>query len=93
MKINFFKKWWFWVIVVIVVGVVGNVIELTENKNYTFTTNEKEIEGETDIWKERRKLDRECSIEKEVEMLRQCNFTDVECLYSYHKFSVIIAVK
>ncbi|MGN0178713.1 MAG: class I SAM-dependent methyltransferase [Monoglobaceae bacterium] len=45
------------------------------------------------LWKERRKLDRECSVEKEVEMLRQCNFTDVKCLYSYHKFSVIMAVK
>lgn len=46
-----------------------------------------------ELWKERRKLDRECSVEKEVEMLHQCNFSDVKCLYSYHKFSVIMAVK
>lgn len=46
-----------------------------------------------ELWKERRKLDRECSVEKEMEMLHQCTFTDVKCLYSYHKFSVVIAVK
>ena len=45
------------------------------------------------LWQERRKLDRECTVEKEVEMLRQCNYADVKCLYSYHKFSVIMAVK
>ncbi len=45
------------------------------------------------LWKERRKLDKECSVEKEIEMLRACSFTEVKCLYSYHKFSVIVAVK
>ena len=45
------------------------------------------------LWRERRKLDRECSVEKEVEMLQQCNFSIVKCVYSYHKFSVIVAVK
>ena len=44
-------------------------------------------------WKERRSFDKECSVEKEVEMLYQCSFSSVKCLYSYHKFSVIIAVK
>lgn len=44
-------------------------------------------------WKERKRLDKECSVEKEVEMLYQCSFLNVQCLYSYHKFSVIIAVK
>lgn len=46
-----------------------------------------------ELWKERRKLDRECTVEEEVKMLHQCTFADVKCLYSYHKFSVIIAVK
>lgn len=45
------------------------------------------------LWRERRKLDKECSVEKEVEMLQQCNFRIVKCVYSYHKFSVIVAVK
>ena len=39
------------------------------------------------------KLDKECSVEEEIEMLKKCGFSDVKCLYSYHKFSVIVAVK
>jgi len=46
-----------------------------------------------ELWKERRKLDKECSVEAEIEMLYRCNFSEVKCLYTYHKFSVIIAIK
>ena len=60
-----------------------------EKQLYNSGLTDRDIE----LWKERRKLDRECSVEKEVEMLHQCTFADVKCLYSYHKFSVIIAVK
>lgn len=45
------------------------------------------------LWKERQKLDRECSVEQETEMLRRCNFKAVKCVYSYQKFSVIATVK
>lgn len=50
-------------------------------------------ENDITLWKERRKLDKECSVEKEVEMLKQCNFNVVKCVYSYHKFSVVVAIK
>mgnify|MGYP000011447943 CR=1 FL=1 len=46
-----------------------------------------------ELWRERRKLDKECSVETEIEMLYQCNFSEVKCVYSYHKFSVIVAIK
>jgi len=46
-----------------------------------------------ELWKERRKLDKECSVETELAMLRQSGFSNVQCLYSYHKFSVVIAIK
>ena len=46
-----------------------------------------------ELWKERRKLDKEFSVETEMAMLRACQFTDVQCIYSYHKFSVIVAKK
>lgn len=46
-----------------------------------------------ELWKERRKLDKECSVDKEICMLRKNSFSAVKCLYSYHKFSVVIAVK
>lgn len=50
---------------------------------------------ETDLerWKERRKLDRECSVEQEIVMLEKSNFKNVKCIYSKQKFSVIVAIK
>lgn len=50
-------------------------------------------EKDITLWKERRKLDKECSVEKEMDMLRKCNFKDIECVYSNQKFSVIVAIK
>lgn len=50
-------------------------------------------EHDINLWKERRKLDRECSVEKEIEMISKCNFKTVKCVYSYQKFSVIVAIK
>ena len=45
------------------------------------------------LWKERRKLDRECSVEQEAVMLCECGFKAVKCVYSCQKFSVIAAIK
>lgn len=45
------------------------------------------------LWKERRKLDKECSVEEEMKMLGKSGFKSVKCVYSYQKFSVIIAIK
>ncbi|MCI6906218.1 MAG: class I SAM-dependent methyltransferase [Succinatimonas sp.] len=50
-------------------------------------------EKDIDLWKERQKLDIECSVETEIAMLKACGFTVVNCLYTYHKFSVILAIK
>ena len=44
-------------------------------------------------WQQRRKLDRECSLEEEIEMLRKSGFREVKCVYSHQKFSVIAAIK
>ena len=46
-----------------------------------------------DLWKERRKLDREISVEKEIKMLRESGFEKTECVYRFQKFSVIAAIK
>lgn len=50
-------------------------------------------EHDIELWKERKKLDRECSVEEEIVMLRRCNFKTVECVYAYQKFAVIVAIK
>lgn len=45
------------------------------------------------LWRERSRLDRECSVEQEVEMLEGCGFRMVKCVYTYQKFSVVVARK
>ena len=50
-------------------------------------------EQDIELWRERRKLDRECSIEQEADMLIKCGFKMVKCIYSYQKFSVVVAMK
>ncbi|MGN0403114.1 MAG: class I SAM-dependent methyltransferase [Acetatifactor sp.] len=46
-----------------------------------------------ELWKERRKLDKECSVKEEIEMLCKGKFKTIKCVYSYQKFSVIVAIK
>ena len=60
-----------------------------ENHLVTSGLTDKDIE----LWKERRKLDKECSVEQEVDMLKNAGFNIVKCVYSYQKFSVIVAIK
>ena len=45
------------------------------------------------LWRERKKLDRECSVEQEIAMLEKAQFKTVQCVYSCQKFSVVVAVK
>lgn len=63
----------------------------------TYWENQLADSGLTDqdisLWKERRRLDRECSVEKEVTMLQNCGFQTVKCVYSCQKFAVIVAIK
>ncbi len=44
-------------------------------------------------WRERRKLDRECSVEEEITMLQFAGFKNSKCVYANQKFSVIVSVK
>jgi len=60
-----------------------------ENQLYHSGLTQKDIE----LWKERRKLDRECSVEQQMDALKKCGFDNVMCIYTYQKFSVIVAVK
>lgn len=46
-----------------------------------------------ELWQERRKLDKECSVEEEIKMLQESGFKIIKCVYSYQKFSVIVAIK
>lgn len=48
-------------------------------------------ENELARWQERRKLDRECSVQEEISMLRQSGFRNAECIFLDGKFAVIAA--
>ncbi len=48
---------------------------------------------ELDLFAERAKLDRECSVTSEIEMLRRAGFDSIQCVYTCQKFSVIVAIK
>ena len=72
------------------------IIKLNEWFN-SYWENQLEISGLTDkdinLWKERRRLDKECSVEEEIDMICKCNFKTVKCVYAYQKFAVIVAIK
>jgi ubiquinone/menaquinone biosynthesis C-methylase UbiE len=44
-------------------------------------------------WMERRKLDKENTIPETIELLKDSGFRAVECIYSFMKFGVILAIK
>lgn len=50
-------------------------------------------EKDLELWKERRKLDKECSKEKELQMLAEIGFENPQCIYSNGKFSVLFAIR
>lgn len=44
-------------------------------------------------WRKRRELDKECTLEECLANLHQVGFSQVECIYSFMKFRVILAIK
>lgn len=68
------------------------------NEMYTgwwldYINNSEITEEERDAWLERKKIDRENSVEDTVAMLRNSGFNDVQCIYSFMKFAVVMAIK
>ena len=47
---------------------------------------------ELERWRERRGLDRECSVTDGITMLRGSGFATAECIYRDRKFAVIAAM-
>jgi ubiquinone/menaquinone biosynthesis C-methylase UbiE len=44
-------------------------------------------------WLQRRELDKENSISKSIQMIKNVGFNNVECIYQYMKFGVLVAYK
>ncbi|MBP8958948.1 MAG: class I SAM-dependent methyltransferase [Bacteroidales bacterium] len=60
---------------------------------YSFIDKSGISEQEKEVWLKRRELDKENSINETKNMLYNVGFKIVECIYSYQKFGVIIAIK
>jgi ubiquinone/menaquinone biosynthesis C-methylase UbiE len=60
---------------------------------YDYISNSGITREEEGRWTERRKLDRENTIDETVKSLEKSGFGNVECIYSFMKFGVIIAIK
>lgn len=50
-------------------------------------------DNDIDKWRKRQTLDRECSTESQVALLRESGFNSCECVYQNQKFAVIVALK
>jgi len=60
---------------------------------YDFINKSPITEIEKESWLKRRELDRENTIDQTKILLKQAGFGVVECIYSYMKFGVVLAVK
>ena len=50
-------------------------------------------EHDIELWLQRRRLDRETTVQQQTDMLRQSGFGTVKCVYDNRKFAVIAAIK
>jgi tRNA (cmo5U34)-methyltransferase len=74
----------------------GNTKQMTDLYNnwwYQHIKNSGITGYEKNSWTERRKVDKENSIEESIEMLKVAGFQNIECIYRYMKFGVILAIK
>lgn len=51
------------------------------------------LEEEINRWHKRKKLDKENSVGKTLQMLQEIGFKKVSCVYQYMKFATILAIK
>ncbi|MHB8231677.1 MAG: hypothetical protein ACYDDB_02095 [bacterium] len=50
-------------------------------------------EEEIASWKERLKLDRESTVEQQINWLKEAGFAGADCAYKFYKFAVIFGIK
>jgi ubiquinone/menaquinone biosynthesis C-methylase UbiE len=60
---------------------------------YEYINNSGITQEEKEAWLERKKLDKENTIEETISLLEKCGFENIECIYRFMKFGVIIAIK
>jgi ubiquinone/menaquinone biosynthesis C-methylase UbiE len=75
------------------VGETETINDLYNRWWYNFIDHSGIISEEKAAWIERRKLDKENTIPQTIALLKNRGFRTVECIYSFMKFGVVIAIK
>jgi len=60
---------------------------------YNYVKNSGMSQEEEQVWLESQKIDKENTINETIEMLRKSGFNNIECIYNFMKFGVIVAIK
>jgi len=60
---------------------------------YNYINNSGIKPEDKEAWLERKKLDKENTIEETIKLLIKSGFENIECIYNFMKFGVIIAIK
>jgi ubiquinone/menaquinone biosynthesis C-methylase UbiE len=75
------------------IGMSKEINQLYNEWQYNYINKSGITEEEKSAWNERKKLDKENTIKETIELLEVSGFKDVECIYSFMKYGVIIAIK
>jgi len=60
---------------------------------YDYINNSEIKPEDKEAWLERKKLDKENTIDETIKLLKKSGFDKIECIYNFMKFGVIIAIK
>lgn len=69
------------------------ISKVIDDKWLSYIKNSDLSDSEYLKWQDRRKFDKECSVEQELMMLKKAGFKNPTCIFSEGKFSVVVAQK
>jgi ubiquinone/menaquinone biosynthesis C-methylase UbiE len=71
----------------------GKINNLYNDWWYDYINNSGIKQDEKSAWLERKELDKENTISETIELLRKSGFENIECIYNFMKFGVVMAIK
>jgi ubiquinone/menaquinone biosynthesis C-methylase UbiE len=75
------------------IGASGEINNLYNEWWHNFIDNSGINSEDKTAWIERKKLDKENTIKETIELLKDSGFKNIECIYNFMKFGVIMAIK
>jgi ubiquinone/menaquinone biosynthesis C-methylase UbiE len=71
----------------------GKINNLYNDWWHDYINNSGIKQDEKEAWLERKELDKENTINETIELLRKSGFENIECIYNFMKFGVVVAIK